>query len=143
MAPTQSTFGKLNILMKINNEKKHLLFDTGASIFELATTPDGYRLFFGNLAFSEIIEVSSFGKSLTFKGKEFLGDIIVARKRIHQPFIYYSENPNVIEFLNESELFGVTGNALFLNDLVLIDFINSQFGLLPDSIYKSGLHHKR
>jgi hypothetical protein len=133
----ESTFGKLNIPIEVKNKKNFVLFDTGASFFELVTTPEGYRLFFENMDFAEEIEVPSFGTILKFKGKRTTDNIMVAGKEIKMPYVYYSENPDVIHFIKESELFGVTGNALFLNDVVIIDFANQKFGLRTNPIYKS------
>jgi len=54
-----------------------------------------------------------------------LGDQIVKK-----PFVYYSENVNVIGFFEESDVFGLTGNALFLGNTIIVDYRSNQFGIL-------------
>lgn len=127
---TTKTFGKINIPIEINGIQKSLLYDTGASIFEIATTPEGYRLLNENIKATNNIQVPSFGTMLDFKGAQSNTVVKVGNKIIKKPFVYFSEDENVVGFFKESEIFGLTGNSLFLENIVIIDYQKSLFGVV-------------
>ena len=62
-------------------------------------------------------------------GQPIKSKIIFGQKRLNKAVVYFDSRKNNHNFYKEEEIWGVTGNAYFLNNVVIIDYKNRRFGV--------------
>jgi hypothetical protein len=120
---------RLQVPLVIEGTTYWFLFDTGASIFPLQT----HKSLWDSLRLQTPVDsfkVPSFGKmvnvySAPMKYSTRLGDLELPRD-----LAYYVEAPEISEYFKSIGLSGLTGNAYFLSNTVLIDYKHKRFGVL-------------
>ena len=98
-----------------------LLFDTGSSIFSLLTTKTKAK----EIADSKIVDslsVNSWGNMLTVYGSEIKTDVTFGGKALPETLVYYIDNPQFDAGFDQMGIWGITGNAYFSNNTVIIDY---------------------
>jgi len=120
--------GRIKIPLQINGKTEYLLFDTGSSIFSLSTTKHN-ALEIGGNKITDSLTIPSWGKQIPFYGLKTIIPIKFGNKDLGSSNVYYTEEES-FEYLYQSEnIWGLTGNAFFLNDVVIIDYKNNRFGV--------------
>lgn len=112
----------------INNHKVRVLFDTGASMFELSTIERNAKLICDHTIIDSIV-VNSWGEQELNIGLKNNVELRLGNKTLPQITVYYDPNNKYDYFYESNNIFGLTGNALFVNDVVLIDYVNKKFGI--------------
>ena len=120
--------GLIKIPFRINGKIEHLMFDTGSSIFTLTTTKQN-ALAIGGAEIADSLTVTSWGEYVTFYGLETVVPIMIGNKTIKSSIVYYTEDTSWDEFYQRENMWGLTGNAYFFNDVVIIDYKNNRFGV--------------
>ena len=62
-------------------------------------------------------------------GKEGKSNVKFGSKTLNQSIIYYDKQKGNETFYKEEEIWGITGNAYFLNNVVIIDYKKKLFGV--------------
>ena len=61
--------------------------------------------------------------------KKWKMDVKFGNNTLPSSNVYYIKNPMIADFFKEQNIWGITGNAYFLNKIVIIDYKNSRFGI--------------
>ncbi|MEG2036220.1 MAG: hypothetical protein RR005_07775 [Mucinivorans sp.] len=120
--------GLIFLSFNINGEDCKVMFDTGSSIFELVTTTDRAL----KIADSTIVDSLSgalwWGQQITFYGLKVDKTVKIGGKTMKCSRVYYDKDRKwdvgVFEPLN---IWGLTGNAFFFDNTVIIDYKNKEF----------------
>ncbi len=117
--------GRALIPLLFRNKKYNALFDNGSSIFPLLVTDDKINQFF-SLPPSDTIAVSSWGTVHNVIGHPLKEPFELGGQKFSGTMIYVDYRKEA----RTSEYDLITGNALFWNKTIIIDFKNKQFGVL-------------
>jgi hypothetical protein len=113
-----------------------LIFDTGASAFDIVTDLDTWRELTGRDGSDDASihwNVHSWGRGVTAVGAPALGPLVIGSTRIDEPCVFYvQEQPRL--FANwPFTATGLVGNAPFWDHVVIIDLgIRPRFGMLRE-----------
>ena len=120
--------GNIILPFRINGEEYKLMFDTGASPFPLATSKERA------LEISDAVIIDSlsgplwWGTEITFYGLNVNKPIEFGGKTLQNSMVYYDKDglweEGVFKPLN---IWGLTGNAYFFDNIVIIDYKNKLF----------------
>ena len=119
--------GRIKIPFTIQNDEHWFMFDTGASLFPVSTSPENYKRF-ANTAIIDSLETTTWGKKYWVYGSPLKSEIKIGSTTLPKLNIY--SLPNFTEFFEREKITGITGNAFFLNSVIAIDFKNARFGIM-------------
>jgi len=120
--------GRIKIPFLINGKVENLMFDTGSSLFSLVTTKQNAKEI-GGTEIVDSLRVPSWDKYITFYGLKTISPIMFGNRNLESSIVYYDE-VNSFDYLYKSEnIWGITGNAYFFNDVIIIDYKNNRFGV--------------
>jgi hypothetical protein len=122
--------GRFQLPFTIRGQISWLLFDTGASIFPLAVDSGLWRKITGPKVGRDTLHISSWGETVPYYGAEVTTGIYLGGVRMPKAEAWYTANKRLTEFNRQEEIAGLTGNAYFLNDIIVIDFKNNRFGIV-------------
>jgi len=123
-----SRHGKVLLQMKYNGLVYDVIFDTGSSIFSLLTSGERLYLFSGENN-NDTIPIVSWGEVHRLIGRHMPGTVLLNNIPFSNVEVYGDYRLND-ELLKEEKADAVTGNALFWNKTVVIDFKRKLFGVL-------------
>jgi hypothetical protein len=122
------TRGRVTIPLTINGKVENLMFDSGSSIFTLLSSEENVKKISDN-AIIDSLSLNSWGDYLTVYGQKINADVKFGNITIPSSNVYYIKNPMIAEFFKQQNIWGITGNAYFLNKIVIIDYKNRRFGI--------------
>lgn len=119
---------RLEVPMVIQGVTYWFLFDTGASIFPLQT----YRSLWDSLRLSPVdtFKVPSWGKMIDVYGAPMKYTVQMGSMELPRDKVYYVDAPESMDYFRSIGLSGLTGNAYFLSNTILIDYKRKRFGVL-------------
>ena len=120
--------GRIKIPFIIGEKEEDVLFDTGSSLFSLMTTEKRAIEISGN-QISDSLKSSSWGESFWFFGQKTNLKIKFGNKQFKPALIFYDRLNKFDKFYEEESIWGITGNAYFFNNVVIIDYKNKRFGV--------------
>lgn len=118
--------GRIKIPFLINGKEENLMFDTGSSIFSLITTKENALEIGGNETV-DFLMVWSWFNYIPFYGLKTVSSVIFGDKKLENIIVYY--NYDWDDFFKSENIWGLTGNALFFDNVVIIDYKNNRFGV--------------
>jgi hypothetical protein len=124
---------RLEVPFVIDGITYWFLFDTGASIFPLQTDKplwDSLRL----QTPVDSFKVPSWGKMVNVYTAPMKYNVYMGGLQLPHDRIYYVEAPEISTYFKSIGLSGLTGNAYFLSNTVLIDYKNKRFGVLKPKL---------
>lgn len=121
--------GRIKIPLVINGTTQYLLFDTGSSLFTMMTTKED-ALKIASPTIENTVTVTSWGKPITYYGVKTNKPVMFGKKALNDFLVYYDEQETFGDFYKFAKLWGLTGNAFFLENTVIIDYKNKLFGVL-------------
>ena len=122
------TRGRITILLTINGKVENLMFDSGSSMFSLITSQENAnQISVNNIVDS--LSANSWGDNMTAYGKKITSEVKFGKTILQPSNVYYVKNEMIAEFFKQQNIWGITGNAYFLNKIVIIDYKNSRFGI--------------
>ncbi len=116
--------GRVILPMKMNGHAYRVMFDNGSSIFPLITRADNIAKFATGPDI-DTIPVSSWGNQHAVTGKSVTDTFELAGYKFANTRVYANHSGHGID----TETDAMTGNALFWDKTVMIDFKNKKFGL--------------
>lgn len=123
--------GNLTVPLTINGTTEtDFFYDTGASLFPMATTRARWQTLTGHTGKepgNEVWRVNSWGREAVMVGARISGELRVGEAKLAQPLVFFESSgiPN----LANVNLFG---NALFFDRFtVIVDIPGKRFGLIP------------
>jgi hypothetical protein len=126
----RSKSGRLHIPLTINNKIHWFLFDTGASLFPINTNKELWNSIIDKTAKTDTIIANSWGDKVKFYGRPIKEKVYLGKRKLENNFAWYNENKRLQEFNKDEEVDGLTGNAFFFNNIVVLDFKNKKFGVV-------------
>jgi hypothetical protein len=122
--------GKLIVPVTVNGRTEaDFFYDTGASLFPLATTRARRQAFTGRTgqeSDNEIWRVNSAGREAVMVGARIAGELRVGAARLQDPLVFF-ESSGLANLQNIS----LFGNALFFDRFtVIVDIPGKRFGLV-------------
>jgi hypothetical protein len=116
--------GRVILPMKLKGKSYRILFDNGSSIFPLLVSKEKIGLF-TNTAPIDTNEISSWGKLHNVMGRPLKDTFRLANQTFSNITAYtdFRDDQNALEYD------AITGNQLFWNKTILIDFKNKKFGV--------------
>ncbi len=114
--------GRIYIPFDINGTKEELMFDTGTSIFTLLTSEENAREI-GGEGIVDSMSVPSWGSYLSVYGLKTVAPVTFGGRKMDDSVVYYMEDMSWLD------AWGITGNAYFLNNVVILDYRNRRFGV--------------
>jgi hypothetical protein len=120
--------GRIKIPIVINDKEEDVMFDTGSSIFSLITTKENAQKI-SNKNISDSLKISSWGDYYMVYGEKTIRTIKYGKMVLQPTLVYYDEQKGSEKFYSEEKIWGITGNAYFLDKIVIIDYKNQLFGI--------------
>lgn len=125
---------RIKIPVTVKGKQEFVLFDTGSSMFEMITTKQNWSLLADTSPDAiDSLSVNSWGKQNYVYWSQSMGAIDFNAVPINNINIYYGGPQGLEAFLKKEELFGITGNKVFWNNIVVIDLKSEQFGIVSYS----------
>jgi hypothetical protein len=124
----QKIKNKILLPFKIGNIKQLAFFDTGSSMFELVVSPSMWKDITALNLDSPLvtqIEAEAWGNPLILFGAEVQKEIYISGrlKRLRKVYTFSQyDGPPVI------------GNALFFDDVIVVNIVNKKFGIFPNTV---------
>lgn len=121
---------RVHIPIKIKERSFYVMLDTGSSMFSLITSD---RDVWNKIRKSDNIDtlsVSSFGKYYDVFGSKIEEDIYLMDMNLKKHKIHYSTRPMDDTYLNGTKVIGTTGNKLFLDKVIAINYKNNTLNIL-------------
>lgn len=126
--PYKERDGRIFIPLVISGKQQDLLFDTGSSIFALMTT-EHRASEIGEKSISDSLKISSWGNYYYVYGKKIKSKVLIGNKLLKPSIVYFDKQKKLDFFYSDQNIWGITGNAYFLNNTVIIDYKNKLFGV--------------
>jgi hypothetical protein len=120
--------GRIKIPLRINGQLEDLLFDTGSSLFALLTTRQRAAALAPG-AVQDSIKTSSWGEYYYVYGRRPTGAIHFGTKQLPEALVFADNIHKFDKLYEEESVWGITGNAYFLHNTVIIDYQNHVFGV--------------
>jgi hypothetical protein len=120
--------GRIKIPLQIAGQTEDLLFDTGSSLFALLTTR-ARALAATNGAIRDSIKTSTWGKEYYVYGRRPSSRIYFGKQRLAKTLVFADNLHTFDKFFANEDMWGVTGNAFFWHNTVIIDYQNQVFGV--------------
>lgn len=126
----QSNNGRLHIPLTVNNKVHWFLFDTGASLFPINTNKELWTSIVDKNAKTDTIIANSWGEKVKFLGRPIKEKVYLGKRQLENNYAWYNENKRLQEFNKVENIDGLTGNAFFVNNIIVLDFKNKKFGVV-------------
>ncbi len=120
--------GRIKIPLKINGQEEDLMFDTGASLFALLTSKERAKAI-SNGDVVDSLEVTTWGKYYTVLGEKLNPPIYFGNTQLKKVPVHYHKADIFKNFFMNDKIWGLTGNAFFLDNVVIIDYQKQLFGV--------------
>ncbi|MCA0363013.1 MAG: hypothetical protein LCH67_03160 [Bacteroidetes bacterium] len=120
--------GRIKIPITINGKDEDLMFDTGSSLFALMTTTEQANEI-STKPIIDSLKISSWGEYYMVYGQTVTKPILFGKKKLNKSTVYFDNRKDNANFFKEEEIWGITGNAYFLKNIVIIDYKNQRFGV--------------
>ena len=116
--------GRVILPLRLANKSYKVLFDNGASVFSLLTSAAKINTF-STAAPTDTIPVRSWGITHNVVGRPVKGAFDLAGQRFSDVTVYADFRPSQ----QDADYDAITGNALFWDKTVIIDFKKKAFGV--------------
>jgi hypothetical protein len=114
------------IPFRINGKEEWLLFDTGSSSQQLSTTKER-ALAISDTIVVDSITTHSWGNRITVFQLKVNKPVEFAGKVLENSIVDYEKDNYLESFYAENNIWGLTGNAYFWDNVVIIDYKNKTF----------------
>ncbi len=117
-------YGRVLLPMQLRGKNYKVLFDNGSSIFPLLTSAKNIGSF-SDEPVSDSIEVTAWGQRQQITGRVLRDSFLIGGQLVSNIIVYANHSGSG----EENEYDAITGNALFWDKVIIIDFKNKRFGL--------------
>ncbi|MEL4456500.1 hypothetical protein [Lutimonas vermicola] len=116
--------GRPILPLKMNSNEYKIIFDNGSSLFPIIATSENINKFTTN-PIIDSLEINSWGKKHTVHSRIITDTFEIAGRKFTNVEAYENHTGYGIDESTD----GMTGNALFWDSTIIIDFKNKKFGL--------------
>ncbi len=121
------TNGITKLPFRINGKDCKLMFDTGSSPFQLVTSKERALEISDPLITDSLSGPLWWGQEITFYGLEVNKSIEFGGQVLKHGKVYYCKNGDWDNIYNSLNIWGITGNAYFFENTMIIDYKNKLF----------------
>jgi hypothetical protein len=118
---------------KFGKKKIRLFYDTGSSMFPIVTGTNRLKKISMHRKIKEVHSVSSWGKEIPvyrpIETKSKIGNLIIGNIDLGKPEVYGLKTMNKLRFLG-SYLYGITGNVIFNDKILIINRRKNSLGII-------------
>jgi len=118
---------------KFGKKKIRLFYDTGSSMFPIVTGTNRLKKISKHGKIKEVHSVSSWGKEIpvfrSIEAKSKIGNLVIGNIDLGQPEVYGLKTINKLSFLGKY-LYGITGNVIFKDKILIINREKNSFGII-------------
>lgn len=119
------------IPVQINGDKKWMIFDTGSSNNDLLTTKSNWDLLGDKTMHVDTMgPANSWGTPISLYGLPLKNGCKIGNTNFKKCRIWYTNSDRIEKLIKGDNLFGITGNAMYLNKTVMLDYKNKRFGVI-------------
>jgi hypothetical protein len=122
--------GRIQIPITINGVETWFLFDTGASLFPLNTDHGTWKGMVNGDQATDSLRGNSWGEQVTFYGAPIGKAVYIGKAKMGPEQAWYCTNQRLLDLYKGEKVSGLTGNAYFFNDIIMLDFKHGQFGIV-------------
>jgi hypothetical protein len=123
--------GRIKIPIEIGDSTHYVMFDTGSCLGDLLLDKETIKKFTNESTTSEeFLNGKTWGQTITFYSKKLNSAIVFNNKPLKINKAIYSDQDSDVQFNQEEKIIGLIGPVLFSNNIVIIDYKNSRFGIL-------------
>ncbi|GAB7257399.1 hypothetical protein [uncultured Polaribacter sp.] len=116
--------------IKLRGNSFYIMFDTGSSVFSLITFDKTIWNGVKKNSNMDTLSVSSFGKYYDVYGSTIEEDVYLMDMNLKNFKMHYNTRPVNKTFLNGLQVIGTTGNKLFLNKMIAVNYKNNTLNIL-------------
>ncbi|HEX2967901.1 MAG TPA: hypothetical protein VHO46_02265 [Bacteroidales bacterium] len=132
---------------KMGNKKLRLFYDTGSSSFQILTGTKRLKKVSVNREIEVADSASSWGRTIYLykaENPKIKGNLFIDKYDLGKIDIIGTDNLNPLSLAGKY-IFGITGNEIFRNSILIIDRKNNRFGIIRNNYSKteSGSEHTR
>jgi hypothetical protein len=129
--PVKIRNGRIKIPITVGSEEHDIMFDTGSSIFSIYTSAENSLFFTGpDMPVTDTIIGQTWGQKTAIYGKKISARIRLGKHKMPPALVYYKIDEGEKKFEAEEKIIGLTGNAYFLKNIIIIDYRNKRFGVI-------------
>lgn len=121
-------YGRILIPFDIDGNKEMLMFDTGSSMFSLLTVRNNAKLI-SDGKIVDSLSVNSWGNLMAVYSSKVNTDVKFAGIKLPETNVHFLDNAQFENGFKQLGIWGITGNAYFTNNTVIIDYKNQMFGV--------------
>ena len=126
--------GRIKLPLSVDGTTHDFMFDTGSSLFPLIVTSEDWNLLGDLSAAIDTIEISSWGEYYDVFGAPIDVPVALGEYRLPEGNVYANPREDFQQFFSKENIMGITGNAYFLNAVIIVDYRNKRFGVVKDSL---------
>ena len=119
--------GIIKLPFRIDGKACQVMFDTGSSPFPLATSRERAFEISDSVVTDSLSGPLWWGREVTFYGLEVTKPIELGGKAFQNGTVYYDKEGLWNDIYNSLNVWGLTGNAYFLDHTVILDYKNRLF----------------
>lgn len=119
--------GIMKLPFRVNGKDCKLMFDTGSSPFQLVTTKERALEISNSVITDSLSGPLWWGKEMSIYGFEVNKPIEFGGKAPEKSMVYYVKDGLWDNIYNSLDVWGITGNAYFFDNIVIIDYKNKLF----------------
>lgn len=123
----ESVDGIMKLPFRINGKECKLMFDTGSSPFQLVTTKKRALDISNSVITDSLSGPLWWGQEITFYGFNVNKPIKFGGKALNNSKVYYAKDELWDSIYSSFDVWGITGNAYFFENTVIIDYKNKLF----------------
>ena len=121
------TDGIIKLPFRVNGKDYKLMFDTGSSPFQLVTTKERALDISDSIIIDSLSGPLWWGNEITFYGLNVKKPVEFGGKKLKSSRVYYDKEGLWNEIYDSFNVWGITGNAYFYDNTVIIDYKNKKF----------------
>lgn len=119
----------LLIPAKIGEENTRLFFDSGSSMFSLLTSEKRLAKLKSKKEIEKLCCIGSGGKDYEIYRKQITENIQIGKTIKEREYVYGFFRLNMMDYIPSSIIYGITGNRMFDNEIMVIDNKNNILGI--------------
>lgn len=128
--PSRLENGRFHLPITVNQRTYWAAFDTGASLFPLSTDYQTWQELVGiGLVPTDTISANSWGEKVAFYGAPMQADAYLGSIKLPMSKAWFNRNQRLADFNKSQHVDALTGNAFFLNNVLVLDFKQNRFGV--------------
>ena len=128
---------RFSIPITVNHRTYWALFDTGASLFPLSTDYATWQNLVLPGATVDTLKVNSWGEQVPFYGAPMQHDAYLGNVRLPKSKAWFTRSQRHLDFNKSERVDALTGNAFFLENVVVLDFAHALFGVVNQHVASS------